>query len=623
MATSSAGFTTVENSRTKAKSPGILKDARTKHGETLTLNSDATKTSFTAEFRLPVSSPLNLATAHAKFVQELITATDGDIRFIPTSDDPSPSNLTSIGSIADFPKHDKDHKAFFHRTIRKDDKKDEFMITLKHTVTSTIPMLSVKKKMFDFLRNNNIWMRSNSFDREETSVIAWLFEAHPSMLFRPALEQKINAAINSLTLTDDQRERLHKLSGDETAKIPPIFLSSRTLSHGNEGSRVSTQAVAISSIRAYALIIKDLVSQIPASQLDYRVIPVGFHLYAGAEAYKKYLVANNDAQNNHRGIAVIGLKPACFDWIIQDKDGAEGSLRELFQSSPLFVSIEATNNSESKGRYLFVVQDANYDAAKTWLVDFMKNWFPKFSQALNYGENYGHLPRLSHMAPTGGAVQKCVDQLILDLTQAESGGTLPTTMPDAWKSPKHTKFVFSLADPTQFPTPNNNSQPASVTPPALDSQSLAAPRSVTSTDLSTVISSFETIMSRQSTLLTEIFKKQQEQQTRRDQELEANQKRRDDRLDSILATLVSLIHHSSPPPATATHSQLSQVLPESPPKRHHSNISTTPSPPTTNVPHVFAPMDTHDSSTPQDHMDTTPSPSQPPPPDTGLAAPRK
>ena len=91
-----------------------------KHGAAVVLAAEEVKTSFTADFTLSTasgtSSKLNIGNLHRLlFLHVLEAAEDQTIHLLPTQENPRTSQK-SIGDLSLFPRIEKDHRDFFHRS---------------------------------------------------------------------------------------------------------------------------------------------------------------------------------------------------------------------------------------------------------------------------------------------------------------------------------------------------------------------------------------------------------------------------------------------------------------------------------------------------------------------------
>jgi hypothetical protein len=52
-------------------------------------------------------------------------------------------------------------------------------------------VFELKKKMMDWLQTNRVWIKWGDLDSVETSVFGRMLAAHDTMVFRPALKNRL------------------------------------------------------------------------------------------------------------------------------------------------------------------------------------------------------------------------------------------------------------------------------------------------------------------------------------------------------------------------------------------------------------------------------------------------
>lgn len=547
---------------TDAAPKSILSPGRTKrHGATVVLAAEEVKTSFTADFTFSTangaSNKLNLGNLHRLLFKHMLEVTeDHSIRLLPTQEN---SQATTIGDLTLFPRVEKEHRAFFHRSTYHVHERNQLKIRVKHTMISKTPITTIRNKIMPWLRANDIYLRSSAFDREDTVCIAWILGAHPKLSFRPAFEDEINTALQGLTLNDEQNQELSRICDDQEKTLPKIFVSPRTQNYGNGNLRVSSNTLGICCIKRHAKLLKELTAEVNMGG-RYRIIPQGLRQMASESVYRKFLIANNDLQNNLRSIAVIGLIPQAMDWefYVESEDDTF-TMRKLFTEIFGFYSVEKTHNTDITGRFLFVVTNDNYVSARQHLTLFLENNFLGHDNAVGYDAYFDMPgPKLASAPPPGGCIQQCVDRLVAELDETEATGGALQDKPKAWQSTT-THIHFDLDDVETFPDLNDK---PTVTPPS-GAQSIAPTRSMASksgvstagasTDMSTIVSEMQTMVSAQSQLM-DTFMKQQAEQFKQQQAITTQE------ISSLITLVTQLIptnRSDFPPPPQMYYPQYS------------------------------------------------------------------
>jgi hypothetical protein len=536
-----------------------------KHGVTVVLDAEEVKTSFSADFTFSTAAgatnKLNIGNLHRLLFKHMLDAADDQsIRLLPTQENPK-TPQKSIGDLTLFPRVEKEHRDFFHRSTFHLHERNQVKIRIKHTIISKTPLSKIRNKIMPWLRANDIYLCSSAFDLEDTVCIAWIMGAHPKLTFRPSIDNDINDGILEIKLNDEQEQELARLTDGKEKLMPKVFVAPRTQNYGNGSARVSSNTLGICCLKRHAKLLKELAAQVDLGN-RYRIIPQGLRQMSSETVYRKYLLANNDLQNNLRSIAVIGLIPQALDWefYVHDEDKSY-RMEDLFTERFLFYSIEKTHNTDITGRFLCVVSNDNYEVARDALTKFLETNFLQHDKAEGY-ESYFDTPgpKLASAPPTGGVIQHCVDRLIAEIDAVEADGVKLRDKPSvAWQGAA-THFHFDLDDET-FPAMPESKQPSqptaipdtqSAAPTARSSTSKGGTSTGMSTDMSTIVSEMQTMISQQSKMM-EMFMQQQTETMKQQQAVTTQQ----------ISSLISLVSQMIP----QQHQQPPMYYP-SPPPRH-------------------------------------------------------
>jgi hypothetical protein len=565
----------------------ILNHTKVKrHGATVVLAAEEVKTSFTADFTFSTAaganSKLNVGNLHRLLFQHMLEAAeDQTIRLLPTQENPKTPQKT-IGDLTAFPRIEKDHRDFFHRSTFHLHERNQVKIRIKHAIISKTPLSKIRSKIMPWLRANDIYLRSSAFDLEDTVCIAWIMGAHPKLSFRPTLDDNINDYILNLQLNDEQTQELNRICEGKEQIMPKIFVAPRNQNYGNGAARVSSNTLGICCLKRHAKLLKELTAQVNLGN-PYRIIPQGLRQMSSEKVYRKCLIANNDLQNQLRSIAVVGIIPQAMEWdfYVEETDTSY-QMKDLFTQVFLFYSVEKTLNTDNTGRFLFVVTNEFYDAARTALTKFLETNFLDHENAVGY-DAYFDIPgpKLASAPPPGGVIQQCVDRLIAEMDDVESDGVQlrDRTEPKAWQGTT-THIHFDLDDDEAFPAMDKSkqaTQPATIpdtqsaAPTARSSTSKGGMSTGMSTDMSTIVSDMQTMISTQSKMM-EMFMQQQTEQMQQQQAVTTQQ------ISSLISLVSQMIpthsqhpppmYYPSPPPPTgmtfSTPSHMSSQHPESP-----------------------------------------------------------
>jgi hypothetical protein len=210
-------------------------------------------------------------------------------------------------------------------------------------------MTTVKEKLWNYITEKRLWMRNGDLKSVETSSIGWLVGAHPALVFRPSIEQELNRLVAELPL--ELREEMVALHGNpnETDNLPPFFVNQREHAFGFEKDRVATSALTVSCVSDRATrLMKELLSNVKRQDLSYMFIPLGMPTMEAQQAYKKFIIRNNDKINAVQGLSVKGFSDELFSRTMDPEDNDSQTVQEYLFTHPAIQTIENTNLTEEK-----------------------------------------------------------------------------------------------------------------------------------------------------------------------------------------------------------------------------------------------------------------------------------
>ena len=353
---------------------GILKS----RGATTVIPSKDTKTTFTVEFRVPsgnTATQFNLAALHMELVRHLSQVSTTPIEYHPTNvhSDPKPAPFSDPQA---FPKTDSEHRAFFHRKESVLRQSHDLSIKVTHSTNSQELIPDLKKKILPFLQKHKIYLGGPAIKNEEIAIIAWCCGAHPDMTHKQTLSDDLNDALNEIPLSEEQQTRRQEFVADDE-DLPEVFASKRMLSFGNDAKRVSSDVLAICCVRKYSTFLKSLLLELPPGTIPYDIVPAGFHLMAPPDAYRSYLIRNNDITLNLRGLTIVNFHPSLWEMPMPLQTHFNGTLQAYFLSGDLVQSIEHTEVSAKNGRFIFIVKNEHFEQVQTYLTNFCRDDLPK------------------------------------------------------------------------------------------------------------------------------------------------------------------------------------------------------------------------------------------------------
>jgi hypothetical protein len=488
----------------------------------------------------------NLHGLHREFIEKLLSVTEGDTHVMPTAK-VNPNEVTStcdpIVSIDTFPTSDRLHRKFFSRVIYLHAHNKQTVVRIKHEVLMKETVKEAKTKLFDWLLTKRIFMKHGELDTVETSSIGWLLGAHTTLVFKPTVAARLNQAIAQLP-TDVLTTQIGRFGfKEDLVTLPRLFVNSKMQAFGAPPGRVLTSTLTISCINNRIRLMKELLSLVPPAELAYTFIPIGLATMESPAVYQKYMMINNDRQNEVQGLVVRGFSNEFLTRAMDIEDEDSISVGEYVVEHPSVVSIQETHHTKEQGKFIIIVLKEGYQDARTLLSNICETQFNKIyttqEQRDNYRVTYKALPHLSDSPTAGGAAASHSANLAAMLTTEETknGRKYSVTPSNSWAHVVAPRFSFdkNSKHPNARRSSDAASQDASQAKNVTtqddntnDAQSLASTGStlaqgtqatsskqtVMSQDLSSVVSRMDSMASEQSKLFERLFA-QQDKQSRR------------------------------------------------------------------------------------------------------------
>ena len=486
-----------------------LLERRKRHGSALVDATESSERRFVMSIKIDnVDEAViqhNLFKLHKEFLSKVFEAAP-NLVFHPTSRSPDKTSKL-LTSLLHFPDSDSDHRAFFHRQVTHSPDGASSTIRIHHQVLDTTKLPSVKKSLIGYLKARKIFLTGDIFDSTTLWSIGMLHSCHPQMVNRPELEEQINDLIASHPDLPAHRAKLCKLEPD--AELPRVYVHARLIHWGSGANRVSTNAICLVCPKPVGLLMKTLMVTTDPSLLPYHFIPAGMAQMTSPELYRNLLIKNNDFQNSVQGIPVTSLARTCMDLEYNSPDG-DMPVRLWFLQHSGIIGVEPTASTDTDGRWLFIVLKSEYDSAREFIRQFCDTIFPSLltpDQQTRYVQSQGQMPHIYVSSPFGCDIQARAEAICQQLLGDLSTKT-PPPKTSAWTAPP--QFVFDddeayppLSKTTKAATSDNDTATQVTQPPA---KSVA--RTVVSTDVDTVVSRLESIVSSQFTQIQTLVTKQ-------------------------------------------------------------------------------------------------------------------
>ena len=158
-----------------------------------------------------------------------------------------------------------------------------------------------------YLRPNNIFIEKGELDSSELFRFGYFQGAHPKLVNRSSLEEKINDIIQTFPALDEYWST-HAPDWPQTDDIPPVSVYKKEIGWGHGQSRVTSECITLMAIRPVCILYKHIVSECN-NRFHYDFIPTGTAAMTTSDQVAELLINNNDVQNAVQGISVIGIPP--------------------------------------------------------------------------------------------------------------------------------------------------------------------------------------------------------------------------------------------------------------------------------------------------------------------------
>jgi hypothetical protein len=355
----------------------------------------------------------NLNSIHRGFASKLFEITNGDCHLIPSTTKSGLNGTTNktkspIISLNNFPKSDRGHRNFFQRKVIYDDKQRKTRVFLTHHVLMQESVKTVKEKLWNYITEKRLWMQNRDLKSVETRSIGWLVGAHPALVFRPSIERELNRLVAELPL--ELCEEMVALHGNpnKTDNLPPFFVNQREHAFGFEKDCVATSALTVSCVSDRARLMKELLSNVKRQDLSYMFIPLGMPTMEAQQAYKKFIICNNDKINTVQGLSVNGFSDELFSKAMDPEDNNSQTVQEYLFTHPAIQTIEYTNLTKENGRFILVVLKESFHEVRDFVQDFCVKKFKTVYVTQDERDadrvTYKSLPHLQLAPNAGGAV---------------------------------------------------------------------------------------------------------------------------------------------------------------------------------------------------------------------------
>jgi hypothetical protein len=286
------------------------------------------------------------------------------IIFHPTNSatSPVPRDINNINN--DFPKSPASFDDFFDQLRNRDNtNQSTFMkVTMPHDEKE------LQKKLSNYLFYNKLYMNSPFINDNTLEHVGFIENGHSRMVYRPNLEMKIRKGLKEVMegdqLTPQQSAQLKHLSS-------PIRVECQrgTVRGGPSHQQIVCEGIVLKTTKSQAKIAMELLSMLPEKILGehYRIIPKSLNNLLGYEIYGQIVADTVTFQEKLRPITVLHCHPGVFNDMydcVKVQNSKHVEVHRFIIENCGAVSIEETNETKSKGKYIVVVPQEKVDSAR-------------------------------------------------------------------------------------------------------------------------------------------------------------------------------------------------------------------------------------------------------------------
>jgi hypothetical protein len=287
------------------------------------------------------------------------------IIFHPTNSasSPVPRDIHNINN--DFPNTSASYDDFFDQMRNRDNTNQRtFMkVTMPHNEKE------LQRKLHNYLYHNKLYMNSPFIDDNTLEQVGFIENGHSRLVHRPNLEMKIRNGLKEVMegemLTPQQIAQLKHLSS-------PIRVECHrgTIRAGSTQQQVICEGIVLKTTKSQSKIAMELLSMLPETVLGehYRIIPKSLGNLLGYDLYGRIVADTIQFQDTLRPITIMHCHPSVFDDLydsVKLPNSTNIKVNKFITDCCGAISIEETNETKEKGKYIVVVPAEKVDSART------------------------------------------------------------------------------------------------------------------------------------------------------------------------------------------------------------------------------------------------------------------
>jgi len=322
----------------------------------------------------PVANMQNILTELPKYEPSIVVVN-------PTT------NAQIVLSTTPLPTNEDEFKKFFTITTDARATTNQQRVVIGCTLLSERTITEIKfdrtkPELLEWMKNQKIFVESDSLGVNKTTTIGYLTRLHPQLTNRNTLKALLNVALEDIyidpklatdldpTLTDKHTEAMS--NGDVfVPEVPPFEVYKTRITHGRDQTKIFTHVIGIKCAAPQAKLLKEFYSQL-ASPEGYEkqigvFVPTGAVHLLGIENYVRLIRENNAFLDEVTTIPMGDFQHATLDIPFSmdpSTDIDQLTLTDLIADQPWCLSIDKTN---LPNKVMLTTTKTQLQTARDWL----------------------------------------------------------------------------------------------------------------------------------------------------------------------------------------------------------------------------------------------------------------
>ena len=246
--------------------------------------------------------------------------------------------------------------------------------------TEDIARIKWRPEVRNYIFNNNIWVKEDTFNSQITSTPGYFVGVHPRATHRGEFTSNIEKALEEVTIDDKNRiVNEWKRRNNNSTLIPKFKIQTGVRKWG----QIHTEVLNVECAKKEAQYLKYLLSCAVEQELLYDCvfIPIGIHLMKSSNVLSSLLRQHNQLLMSLRTFDIYGLFPTMLQKTT--KENKESILTKINECG-MIKRMERTSVTEAKGIWTVVVEKDNVEASKRFLNEIIPNCTEKPNYTTNF-----------------------------------------------------------------------------------------------------------------------------------------------------------------------------------------------------------------------------------------------